>query len=714
MFPLKKIFSLFFVLLAFSLSAQVDYESIQVKSTYTAGWGSQRAKLVSLIPNYTDVTDGRSDLTRYGTYKYLRTDSTGYFYTKKLDGRWWMIDPNGYAGINIAATSFTTSNIQNDYDITRRIGFNGTGNFLSSESQTKSGYNLQNYSTFSFTRRLNFFLNYKNVRKNYYTTPTAVQGSVDHILVLDPQFAVYCDNLANTSVTPFATERDLLGWFTDNEINFNQDQLQNLVKDLPAGDPSRDSALVWAAARGLSEADCINYTTKVTETLKQEFAIYLAERYFKIVSEAIRRYDPNHLILGSRFHGRPRAIQGVVNASHKYMDVTSVNFYDRWSPAEQIATSGWTNDKPCIVGEFYIKDINQQTIAQSGAGWYVNSQANRGYFYQNTCIDLLKNKDYIGWHYFRFTDDDDGSNKGIVNKSGVEYTDMTRYMEELNEQVYRLCDFYDGIDRRPKMTTKTETLSATEDTYLIPGATNTSNFGTSSELEIRYNSTEANRREAYLKFDLSALKSQLPYLKDAQLELTCTSTDATTRYVFVSGLSDTNWQENTLTGELRNPNADWKNGYNRLSFQKGSLALGKLSFDVTQWIFDAPKNNTFSFKIHDINTATTSLKVASREHSTIDARPILKLTFWDNSTSVSTITTTRNAEYTVYPNPATDFFSVKGSDVEQIELYQINGQKILQTSQQHVQIPALKSGVYLVKVKNRKGMDVYSKLKIVK
>jgi hypothetical protein len=561
---------------------------------------------------------------------------------------------------------------------------------------------------------LNFFLSYKNVRKNYYSTPTAVQGSLDHILVLDPQFAIFCDDLAKTNVTPFATERDLLGWFTDNEINFNQDQLQSMVKDLPAGDPSRDAALAFATSKGLTESDCINYTTKVTEAIKQEFATLLAEHYFKTVSEAIRKYDTNHLMLGSRFHGRPRAIQGVVNASQRYMDVTSVNFYDKWSPAEQISKDTWTNDKPCIVGEFYIKDINQQTVAQSGAGWYVNSQAHRGYFYQNTCIDLLKNKDFIGWHYFRYADDDDGSNKGIVNRSGVEYVDMTRYMEEFNEQVYRLCDFYDGVNRRPNLTTKTETVVASEDTYLIPGATNTSNFGTAQEMEVRYNSTEANRREAYLKFDLSGLKLQLPNLKDAQLELTCTATDATARYIFTSGISDTSWQETTLNGELRNPNADWKNGYNRLSFQKSSLALDKLSFDVTQWIFDAKKNNTFSFKIHDISSATTSLKVASRENSTVDARPKLKLTFWDNTTSVSTITTAPNAEYTVYPNPATDFFSVKGSDVEQIELYQINGQKILQTNNQNVQISALESGVYLVKVKNRNGIDVFLKLKILK
>lgn len=709
---LKRFWFISFLLFSFVLSAQVDYESIQVKSSYSGSWGTQRAKQVSLIPNYVPVSDGNTDFTRYGTYKFLRTDSTGYFYTKKIDGRWWMIDPNGFAGINIAATSFSSSNIQNDYDITRRIGFNGTGNFLASESQTKSGYNLQNYSTFSFTRRLNFFLSYKNVRKNYYSTPTAVQGSLDHVLVLDPAFVTYCDDLAKTTASPYATERDLLGYFTDNEINFNQDQLQNFVRDLSVGDPSRDSALVWAAARGLSETDCKNYTTKVTEALKQEFAAYLAERYYKTVSEAIRKYDPNHLILGSRLHGRPRAIPGVVAASHKYMDVTSVNFYDKWSPAEQIAVASWTSDHPCIVGEFYIKDINVFSTTQSGAGWYVNSQASRGKFYQNTCLDLLKNKCYIGWHYFRFQDDTD-SNKGIVNNSGVEYTGMTDFMNELNKQVYQLCDYYDGVNRRPNLTSKTEALNATEDTYLIPGSTNTSNFGTSQELEIRYNSTESNRREAFVKFDISAFQPLLPYLKSAELELNCTSTDQTTRYLSVSGLTDNSWMENTLTGELRNPNPDWKNGYNRLAFIKSAIATGKLNFDVTQWLFDAPKSSVFSFKIHDLNSTASAIKIASKENPNVDLRPKLKLTFWDNSTAVPQINQSPENKYVIFPNPANGLLRIQGENFVQAELLTLSGQVALATKNKNINVSQCNNGVYIVKIKNEDGKSYYSKINIV-
>lgn len=706
-------FLLGFVFLSVSFaSAQNDYENIQVRSSYNGSWLTRQAKLVSLIPGFESRTDGADDFTRYGTYKHLRTDSTGFFYVKKIDGRWWMVDPDGYAGINMAVTSFGSANIQNDYDITRRLGYNGTGNFLSSESQTKSGYNLQNYANFSFTRRINFFLNYKNVRKNFYTTPTAIQGSLNHIFVLDPQFEIYCDQLASTNITPFADERDLLGWFTDNEINFNQDQLRNLVKDLPAGDPSRDATLAWAAERGLSESDCINYTAKVTEALKQEFATYLAEHYFKVVSAAIRKYDQNHLILGSRFHGRPRAIPGVVAASHKYMDVTSVNFYDRWSPNEQIANQTWTADKPCIIGEFYIKDINAQPVAQSGAGWYVNSQAHRGYFYQNTVIELLRNKDYIGWHYFRFKDDDDGSNKGIISNSLQEYTDMTRYMEELNKQVYRLIDHFDGVNRRPDLAEKAYTVDVVADTYVIPGSANADNFASAQALEVRHHTLEVNRREAFFKFDLSSLKTQLPNLKNAVLEVHCLQSDDAQRSLFASGISDVSWEETTLTGAARHANNDWRLSYNRMSFLKGVIPQEKLVFDVTNWLYDRPDQGIVSLKIHDLTSTNTSITIASREHPDVSLHPKLILTFWDDSTNIPTFSENKNV-FSLYPNPVRNTLHIEGADFARADLYSLKGKQLYSTTMNRINVSQYEHGIYVLKILNNVGEIAYYKVSIV-
>jgi hypothetical protein len=703
------LFTASFFLLSTQLFSQVDYENIQVKSSFSGSWSTQKAKLVSLIQGYQAVTDGDDDMTTLGSYKHLRTDSTGFYYVKKINNRWWLIDPNGYAGINMAATSYPSTNVQTYYDITKALGFNGTGSFLSNENQTRDSYNLQNFNTFSYTRRLNFFLGYKNVRKNYYTTPTDVQGSLSYILVYDPQFEIYCNNLASTTVTPYKNERHLLGYFTDNEINFNQDQLQFLVRDLPAGDPSRDSALVFAAKKGLTATDCINYTSKVTEDIKKEFATLLAERYYRIVSAAIRKYDTNHLTLGSRLHGRPRGISGVVNASHKYMDVTSVNFYDKYSPNEQIAASTWTNNHPCLIGEFYIKDINAYSVEQPGAGWYVNSQSNRGKFYQNTTLELLKNKCYIGWHYFRFIDDAD-SNKGIVSESGVEYTDMTSYMKELNQQVYRICDFYDGANRRPTRPLKTETVQASEDTHVVPVSSNSINYGNSQEMEVRNHTTESNRREAYLKFDLSAFKSWMPGLKDARLELSCTTPELVYRYLYVSGIADNSWSESTLTGVTRNGNADWRNSYNRLTFNKGEIASGKIVFDVTQWIADTSNKEFISFKLFDLQSTTSSLLIASSESSVRENRPVLQLTFYDQDTATQNAESGIETKQLIYPNPASKFVYVKNIELDEFELFGTNGQKLLQSKQQQTDISDLSDGAYIARIKDVAGKVYYSKL----
>lgn len=697
-----------FLFVAFILTGQNDYVNIQVKNNYSGGWGTQKTKLVELIPDFESLPDGGDDYTRYGTYKYLRTDSTGFFYTKKIDGRWWMVDPDGYAGINIAATSFTPAEIQDDYDVIRKNGYNGTGSFLSSESQTKSGYNMQNYSNFSFTRRLNFFLSYKNVRKNYYTTPANVAGSLNHIFVLDPEFEAYADRLAETNTAPFIDERDLLGWYTDNEINFNQDQLRNLVRDLPEGDPSRDAALAFAATKGLTEHDCINYTANVTEEIKKEFATYLAEHYYRVVSEAIRRYDPNHLILGSRLHGRPRGIQGVVDASHQYMDVTSVNFYDRFSPDEQIAKASWTADKPCIVGEFYVKDINVFSSPQPGAGWYVNSQADRGKFYQNTALELLENGCYIGWQYFRFQDDPD-SNKGIVNGARKEYTEMTAYMNELNKQVYRLCDFYDGVNRRPDYSTLEKVIDVSEDTYVIPGSGNNSNFGDATDLEIKHDRLEANRREAFLKFDLSSVKSLLPYLKHAELEVTCTERDRTQHSIFVSGIEDTSWEENTFTGAIHTSKNDWKRGYNRLDFKKGSFPSGLNSFDVTTWVSDKSTSEVVSFKIHNLDNNSSIVKIASKENSDINVHPKLKLTFW-NTDATNIIPNSSKAATYLYPNPASNAVKIQGDDIVFVELLTIDGKVILKSKQSSLDVSTYQKGVYLVRTTLASGKVEVHKL----
>lgn len=606
--------------LGVALAGTLSAATLNAKSSYNGGWGSYKIDLVSSLTGYAPVDDASSDFTRTGACAYLRADSTGYYHVAKIDNRWWLIDPDGYAGINMAVTSLDANALQDDYDILRRNGFNGTGNFIASESQTKNSNNLWNYGQMSYTRRYNFYASYRQVRHNYYATPDNIKSNTNYLLVLDPEFETFCNTKAKENLSPYSHERDLLGYFIDNELPFNDRQLALVASTLSAGDPTYDSTAVWAERNGVDMTQAAQ--GKATKAQKEAYAVYLAEHYYSVVTRAIRAVDTCHLILGSRLHGVPRSIQGVVDMSHKYCDVTSVNFYDYFSPDNQIARTTWTNDHPCLVTEFYIKDIHFASGTQEGAGWYVNNQTDRGRWYQNTCLQLLHNPCFVGWQYFRFMDNNN-SNKGMVSARREEYTDMTRYMEELNSQVYRLIDFFDGTSRCPQDVQSECAFSPTADTYITLGAKQEDTHGNEPTLLVRYYGTENQRRESFLRFDLSQVESLIPYLKKAELRLVCATTDGEPHNLLVSGVEDSAWDE-TLTGAQRAANASWKSTYNRLaSYKHAFVADSTYTFDVTRWVIDHAE--TPSFKLHALTKTNDAVSFYSRE---VSAQPQLVLTFW--------------------------------------------------------------------------------------
>ena len=578
---------------ASSLSAK----SIQVCAVYAGSWQTKEAAVVDEVSDFERVPNGRDTWNRYGSYKYLRADSTGYFHVQKIDGRWWLIDPDGYAGINRAVTSFSDpTTVQYDYDLCSRIGFNAAGNFVASESQTKDDYNVTNYATWGYTRRYAFHSSYKSYRKKKHTTPTG-----DYVFVLDPEFEEFCNSAAESNIRPFASERDLIGWFTDNEIPFNEDQLGYLITELDSLDPSRAAARVWAAERGITESDIRTNNAKVTNTIKKQFAGYLAERYYSVVEQAIRSVDPVHMILGSRLHGRPRANTYVVQASHAHTDVTSVNFYDYYSPNDQIAKSSWTQDHPCLVSEFYIKDINYQPSSQSGAGWYVQSQTDRGYWYENTCLQLLASKCYIGWQYFRYMDDSGGSNKGIVSLDKNEYTDMTRWMQDLNEQVYALCDYYDGLCRDTLCT------SPHMDIVTINASCDDADGET---MDVRFAQSQANSKSAMLQF---ALPSQRGPIRHAVLRLNVASADNQTHHLLISSV---------------NGMADGDNDMNRVAYDINPISTGRKEYDITTYLSEHT-SDSLTLRIHALIATEESIRFYS-SRAEQDLQPQLVVTYIDS------------------------------------------------------------------------------------
>jgi hypothetical protein len=179
------------------------------------------------------------------------------------------------------------------------------------------------------------------------------------------------------------------------------------------------------------------------------------EEYLSKVRAALRKYDPNHLYLGCRFNRWDYELgrEDMFRIAGKYMDVISVNHYNRWQPDIKTLQK-WENwsGKPIMITEFYAKGEDSGLPNATGGGWVVRSQTDRGMFYENFVNELLKSKVCVGWHWFRYMDNDPtdlkvdpsnrDSNKGMVAWDFKRYEPLLDHMKQINSCVYGLTEFY--------------------------------------------------------------------------------------------------------------------------------------------------------------------------------------------------------------------------------------------------------------------------------
>jgi hypothetical protein len=270
----------------------------------------------------------------------------------------------------------------------------------------------------------------------------------DAIFVFDPEFETFAMEHAK-QLTVTKDDPWLLGHFSDNEMPLGKKCLDNFL-GLPKHDHGFKAAWEWLQKRKGAEAD----PKTITDQDREDFREVVVERYFAIVSKAIKTHDPNHLYLGCRFHGDEKNSEGAFRAAGSHADVVSVNLYGVWTPSSR-QLENWVkwSGKPFIITEFYAKGVDSGMPNKSGAGWLVKTQKDRGLFYQNFCIGLLGSKGCVGWHYFKYQDNDtenknvdpsnSDSNKGIVTAYYEEYPEFLKLMKELNLHVYDLIGWMD-------------------------------------------------------------------------------------------------------------------------------------------------------------------------------------------------------------------------------------------------------------------------------
>ena len=388
-----------------------------------------------------------------------------FFHAEKLDGRWWLIDPDGHRFISKGVTTvqFAQDTIQGT---TRspsgdgnRVKYGTVDAWRLAVGQRLVGWGFNTLGAWSdddvaavtATNQHLAFAPIVDLGATYVAQKQKGQAWQRGLFpdVFDSEFETIARERARQVCLPRSGDLWLLGWFTDNELRWGPDwrgsnELLTVFLNLPATVPGKKAAVDLMRERYGGNVTNFNAVWKTTfpswnELLRatsilppivraatyrqnqeaerqaneadpkraafvadcEAFIAKLADRYFRITAEAVKLADPNHMNFGCRFAYFPP--EPVVAAAAKYVDVISFNCYraDPQDTLKRYAAFG----KPMIIGEFSFRAEDSGLPNSRGAGPKVKTQVERAAAYRTYVTQALQNPNLVGYHWFEHCDE---------------------------------------------------------------------------------------------------------------------------------------------------------------------------------------------------------------------------------------------------------------------------------------------------------------------
>ena len=280
--------------------------------------------------------------------------------------------------------------------------------------------------------------------------------------VFHPNFAAFCDERAAKLCAPQKDNTSILGYFFDNELSWGArgapaTGMFDAVAKKPQSHPARQALDAFLVERGIADAGAI-----VPEEMKTEFLRLAARRYFEVVAAAVRKHDPNHLLLGARFAGLASAHQVVWEEAGKICDILTFNNYP-WADLDENVVYfskrngiraadayalryGWAQ-KPLIITEWSFPALDAGVPSSAGSGQRFMTQTERTHATELFARTLLALPFMVGYDYFMWVDEPalgiskkfpEDSNYGLVNERNEPYREITEMFARVNAQAEAL------------------------------------------------------------------------------------------------------------------------------------------------------------------------------------------------------------------------------------------------------------------------------------
>jgi hypothetical protein len=306
-----------------------------------------------------------------------------------------------------------------------------------------------------------------------YHTPVLHLGSTAGVPwydMWDPKIIGRMDALARDLILPMRDDPAVIGYYADNEMGWWNAALFKMTLEHPRGSRQRQRLLQllqrtyeedWTKLLADFEPEYANSWASLRRRgmlylrpggngvkVMRQFLGMAADRYYQLVTQLIRKYDPDALVLGDRYQSF--FYPEVAQAAGRYLDAVSSNLNASWNDGSflrcYLDTLHALTGKPIIISEFYMSAAENRSGNRNNSGVFpvVNSQADRAAGCRRTLADLLRLPYVVGADWFQYYDEpthgrEDGENFnfGLVDIENQPYSELTSVLRELNVNEFK-------------------------------------------------------------------------------------------------------------------------------------------------------------------------------------------------------------------------------------------------------------------------------------
>ncbi len=418
--------------------------------------------------------------------------ATGFFRVAKLQGRWWLISPEGnpffLRGVDAIPYSehgYFTKTRDKDGSLRRVFSeippdpeqfpeaWRASGSqfsFRAANIRRKYGPNFHDRWMDVTAKRLRAWGFNASGKWNNPFVFDRLPFLVDKRLTLkrigryidpyDPDFVPAMEAQIAPHCARYRGNPLLIGYQFENEDGWNFTTIELLLKDR-SGTLAAKRAFLDQLTKihgpdiggmfdlpGCSLEDLLKVpldAAKVPKPFSSDFIRKSARRYYSVLRKTVRKYDPDHLLLGPS-HCPLQSLEWI-EESRNFIDIIPLHEYNlnsRWiggTLAEHLKK--W--DKPYAVLEFSFTNHRRGFSAYTPNGT-VATEADRGRAFQQFTEYHAANPLCVGYSWFIMCDqpvtgrwsDPEAHNFGLVDVTDRPYRKMLQFVKSANDRVFRV------------------------------------------------------------------------------------------------------------------------------------------------------------------------------------------------------------------------------------------------------------------------------------